>query len=103
MTMITNRSRDDFRTSLGTAGSHRPLWAVIGAAIDGFVTTLLDWQERARQRRELLGLGDRALRDTGRYATSAEAAPMPSARAASHSGAPDPPHARPLPRDGQSA
>jgi uncharacterized protein YjiS (DUF1127 family) len=66
MTMVTNRSRDDIRTNLGTAGPHRPLWAVVGAAIDGFVTTLLDWQERARQRRELLGLGDRALRDIGR-------------------------------------
>jgi uncharacterized protein YjiS (DUF1127 family) len=38
------------------------------AAIDDFgalVDTLLDWQERTRQRRALLGLGDRALQDFG--------------------------------------
>ena len=35
-------------------------------AVDGFgalVDTLLDWHDRARQRRALLSLGDRALQD----------------------------------------
>jgi len=31
-----------------------------------FATMLLDWQERARQRRQLLALGDGALKDFGR-------------------------------------
>lgn len=38
------------------------------AAVDGFaalVDTMLDWQERARQRRELLSLGDCTLQDFG--------------------------------------
>jgi uncharacterized protein YjiS (DUF1127 family) len=30
------------------------------------VTTLLDWQDRAHQRRQLLALGDAALKDFGR-------------------------------------
>jgi uncharacterized protein YjiS (DUF1127 family) len=48
---------------------------VAKAAIDGISTminTLLDWQARARERRELLGLGDRALQDFG--ASRADAA-----------------------------
>jgi uncharacterized protein YjiS (DUF1127 family) len=66
MTMIANQVRDGFVTNLGNAKSHRPLWAEVGAAIDAFVTALLDWQEQARQRRQLLGLSDRALQDFGR-------------------------------------
>jgi uncharacterized protein YjiS (DUF1127 family) len=47
--------------------SARPsLWAIAGAAVDNAATTLLDWQERARQRRELLDLDDAALKDFGR-------------------------------------
>ena len=41
---------------------------VVGAAWAHFsacVNTLLDWQERARQRRQLLALSDRALQDFG--------------------------------------
>ena len=66
MTMIADQARDGSLTNLGAARSYRPLWTVVGAAIDRFVTTLLDWQERARQRRELLALGDLTLRDIGR-------------------------------------
>jgi uncharacterized protein YjiS (DUF1127 family) len=36
------------------------------------INTLLDWQDRARERRALLGLGDRALQDFG--ASRADAA-----------------------------
>ena len=42
------------------------LWAVAGAAVGNVVTTLLDWQERASQRRQLLDLDDAALKDFGR-------------------------------------
>jgi len=37
------------------------LWAGFSACMNA----LLDWQERARQRRQLLGLSNRALRDFG--------------------------------------
>ena len=45
-------------------------------AADGFSTMinmLLDWQDRARQRRELLALGDRALQDFGASGADASA------------------------------
>ena len=66
MTMIANQGRAGSFTNLRTVRSNRPLWAVVGAAIDRVVTTLLDWQERAHQRRELLALSDMTLRDIGR-------------------------------------
>ena len=65
MTMIVDISRglpDDCRRSL----PNRSLWGAAGQALANFMTRLLDWQERARQRRQLLALGDRALMDFGR-------------------------------------
>jgi uncharacterized protein YjiS (DUF1127 family) len=65
MTMITDRIRT------GSLGDHRrtspraSLWALAGAAVDNIATTLFVWLERARQRRELLGLNDRELHDFG--------------------------------------
>jgi uncharacterized protein YjiS (DUF1127 family) len=41
------------------------LWAFLCAAIDDAATILFAWHERARQRRELLGLNDRELHDIG--------------------------------------
>ena len=58
--------------------THRPLsryqhpsprpsfWADAATGISNLVTTLLDWQDRAHQRRQLLALGDGALKDFGR-------------------------------------
>jgi uncharacterized protein YjiS (DUF1127 family) len=63
MTMITHRARDGFFGDDRRATPHR---SAAGAAIGNLVTALLDWQERARQRRQLLALGDRALQDFGR-------------------------------------
>jgi uncharacterized protein YjiS (DUF1127 family) len=61
-----------FETHLPTAliktrGSFRPLeWAIVAVqSLTGAVITLQDWQERARQRRQLLGLSDAALKDFG--------------------------------------
>jgi len=56
MSMITERR--------GTSSTS--LWAAAGAAIGHIVMTLHIWQERARQRRDLLSLSDDALRDIGR-------------------------------------
>jgi uncharacterized protein YjiS (DUF1127 family) len=64
MTMITERIRDH------ALGEFRRTWmrpsAVQAARIaDSIVTSVLVWLERARQRRELLGLSDRELHDFG--------------------------------------
>jgi uncharacterized protein YjiS (DUF1127 family) len=42
------------------------LWTLAGTAVGNLAVTLLDWQERARQRRQLLGLDSAALKDFGR-------------------------------------
>jgi uncharacterized protein YjiS (DUF1127 family) len=62
-------------TTIDTHGSARvggepriSLREAAKAAADGFgamINTLLDWLQRARERRELLALGDRALQDFG--------------------------------------
>jgi len=66
MTMITHPARDGFFGGERRAVPARSAWTVAGNAIVTLVTALLDWQERARQRRQLLALGDRALQDFGR-------------------------------------
>ncbi|MFO1056475.1 MAG: DUF1127 domain-containing protein [Dongiaceae bacterium] len=45
----------------------------LARAIESGILALLEWQERARQRRELLALGDRALADIGRSRADAAA------------------------------
>ncbi len=62
---------------------HRSLLALAQSASDGFstlVNRLLDWQERARQRRQLLAC------QTARSRISAPAARMRMAKAASRDG-----------------
>jgi uncharacterized protein YjiS (DUF1127 family) len=51
------------RTRIGRPAPHRSVWAMAGTAIVDVVTMLAVWHERAFQRRQLLALGDRALRD----------------------------------------
>jgi uncharacterized protein YjiS (DUF1127 family) len=63
MAMITDRI--GFVESPRQPAPRRSPWALAGAAIDDAVTTLLNWQERSRQRRQLLALDDRALKDFG--------------------------------------
>jgi uncharacterized protein YjiS (DUF1127 family) len=70
--MITDRVREE---SLGIQwpASSRPLrWATAGAFVSNLVMNLFAWLERARERRELLSLSDRALQDFG--ASRADAA-----------------------------
>jgi uncharacterized protein YjiS (DUF1127 family) len=50
---------------LSSVPSKPSRWASVAAAIDDIATMLLAWQERARQRRELLALDDRELHDIG--------------------------------------
>jgi uncharacterized protein YjiS (DUF1127 family) len=53
-----------------------PLRDAVNAVIDSvsaMIDTLLDWQGRARQRRALLRLGDRALQDFGASRADASA------------------------------
>jgi uncharacterized protein YjiS (DUF1127 family) len=68
MTMII---RDGFFGGEWQARPVRSAWTKAGAAIVTIVTALLDWQERARERRQLLALGDWALQDFGRSRTDA--------------------------------
>jgi uncharacterized protein YjiS (DUF1127 family) len=65
MTMITHQARFGFFGG-NRATSSRSVWTMAGSAIVTMVTALLDWQQRARERRQLLALGDRALQDFGR-------------------------------------
>ena len=73
MTMVMDRVQtasfadDHLRTS-------RPhsLWTSAGRGAGAILVGLLDWLERARERRQLLALGDRALQDFG--ASRADAA-----------------------------
>ena len=44
----------------------------LSQGLTAFIDTLLDWQDRARQRRQLLGLSDAALRDFGASRADAE-------------------------------
>jgi len=72
MTMVVDRIQtasfaDDLRTS-----QPRSQWTSAGTGAGTIVMTLLNWLERARERRQLLALGDRALHDFG--ASRADAA-----------------------------
>jgi len=72
MTMVMDGIRtasfaDHLRTS-----RRRSLWIAAGRGAGAIVVTLLNWLERARERRQLLALGDRALHDFG--ASRADAA-----------------------------
>jgi len=49
------------------------LQSAVGKVITVLIDTILDWQERARQRQELLSLGDRALQDFGANRADASA------------------------------
>ena len=54
---------------------HRSLRTSIRRGVDGvsaLIAALLDWQERARQRRQLLALSDGALKDFGASRADAE-------------------------------
>ena len=66
MTMTTHPARDSFFGGEQRATPTRSAWTLAGGAIVALVTALLDWQDRARERRQLLALGDRALQDFGR-------------------------------------
>ncbi len=66
MTMITDLIRHGTFRDYRRASSRHSLWAVAGTAVANIATTLLVWHERARQRRQLLALNDRALQDFGR-------------------------------------
>ena len=72
MTMILDRIptasfSDDLRRS-----RPRSLWTSVGTGAGTIVMALLNWLERAHERRQLLALDDRALQDFG--ASRADAA-----------------------------
>ena len=66
MAMTTYRVREQ---SLGIQWPALPnpsRWRAAGPLVSGLVVRLLVWLERARERRQLLSLSDRALQDFGR-------------------------------------
>ena len=72
MAMTTDRMR---KQSLGIqwpASLNPPRWTAAGTLVGELVTCLLVWFERARERRQLLSLSDRALEDFGKSRTDAE-------------------------------
>ena len=66
----------DSYLSVRTARRPLPsLRALIGRSVNGLsvlIIQILDWQERARQRRQLLALSDGALKDFGASRSDAE-------------------------------
>ena len=57
------------RTGIGHAGGIRTStmsWRKATARIGEAIVTLQEWQERSRERRQLLSLGDSVLKDLGR-------------------------------------
>jgi uncharacterized protein YjiS (DUF1127 family) len=73
MTTFTGRIAESTFRNIPQASSRRWSWTAAGAVVDRVVTTLLDWQERARQRRQLLSLDTAALKDFGRSRADAVA------------------------------
>ena len=49
----------------GAEHARASLWEAAGAAVARMSAMLILWQERAAERRQLLGLGDSALKDFG--------------------------------------
>jgi uncharacterized protein YjiS (DUF1127 family) len=66
MTTFTDRISQGIFETLPRASSSRFGWRAAIATVDKTVMALLDWQERARQRRQLLSLDTAALKDFGR-------------------------------------
>lgn len=64
MTTFTDRFQNgSFRGRRQAHSDHST--SAVAAAVGHIATMLLMWHERGRQRRQLLGLGDRELRDIG--------------------------------------
>ena len=70
MAMITDRSAHGFLRSY-LCSSQASYWVVAGTAVGNLLTRLLDWQDRARQRRRLLALDGAVLKDFGRNSADA--------------------------------
>ena len=71
MAMITDRMALGVLKNCRRSSPRPSLWVTASGAVGNLVMTLLDWQERARQRRQLRDLDDAALKDFGRSRTDA--------------------------------
>lgn len=65
MTLINDRIPNGLGGGFLQRSSAGSLWQTSATTAQRAVTALFVWLERARQRRALLSLGDRALRDFG--------------------------------------
>ena len=66
MALLTDGLGNEFQGHSAIAFSIRSVWLAAGGATKRIVTALLVWEERARQRRQLLALNELALKDIGR-------------------------------------
>ena len=65
MALLTDGLRTEFSGHSAVALPIRSVWLAVGAASGRIVMTLSVWHERALQRRQLLALNERALKDFG--------------------------------------
>jgi len=72
MAMTTDRMREESLGIQWPASLNLPRYAAAGTIVSELVTCLLVWLERARERRQLLSLSDRALQDFGQSRADAE-------------------------------
>jgi uncharacterized protein YjiS (DUF1127 family) len=71
MALLTDGLRTEFQGHSAIVSFIRSVWLAIGAASGRIVMTLSVWHERALQRRQLLALNERALKDFGCTLTDA--------------------------------
>jgi uncharacterized protein YjiS (DUF1127 family) len=71
MAMIVQQMADSHATSSRKAADRHVL-KIIGRMLSNGFETLLDWQANSRERRQLLGLSDQALKDFGTSRADAE-------------------------------
>ncbi|HVI91860.1 MAG TPA: DUF1127 domain-containing protein [Dongiaceae bacterium] len=71
MAMIAQQLVDSHGASKRQAAG-RPLLKLAGKMLIKSFETVLDWQARSRERRQLLGLSDQALKDIGVNRADAE-------------------------------
>ena len=72
MAMTTDRMREESLGIQWPASLNPRRYAAAGTIVSELVTCLLVWLERARERRQLLSLSDRALQDFGKSRADAE-------------------------------
>lgn len=72
MVMTTDQTREQPLGIQWPASLSASRWTAAGSLVGEFAMRVLVWLERARERRQLLSLSDRALQDFGKSRADAE-------------------------------